>query len=530
VDLTVGQTMTGMSRLAELRVLRDGGNGLEFVNELIRAHAYMSVPSTMRRVLHAHIADRLIEADSRGDSVPGLEVAWHCIRCGRPEAATPYLLRGARQAMQRGAPHEAERGLITGLDSLGARRAEGVILLAEALQEQGQWSASLSVLEDSSVTCNATAQAVGKALRVIAQDSLCQLVTGDMREQLAVLTTTIRDHAEAEVIAATARAAAALAMSLREPSLAVSVLAALDRSRAVEFHGFHAEWVALANAQLLYLSQRRVVARDRLLAIVTDLESNGVASAVVGQLQIGLGSIRCGLGDYVGAVAPFEKAYRVAERLENETRRTAAAANLALCYGRLGEYQKQLDWAKLAASQWKHAPRTYTDVLRDYSSALAYAMTNQRDESLSALSRLLAPLAIGIPDWAIQAQHFYAADVNLLLGRNKDAREAASRALGLPPRLLSPAFAGPYARWRALLGSENGATADAEAEIGRMRDGLDEYDAIDQVQILAGWAQIKSQRISRRLPYSHHRNLSERLAILPPAVSQQLDRLSKSAQ
>ena len=80
-DLTVGQTMAGMSQLTTLRVLRDGGDGLEFINELIRAHAYVSVPSAARRVLHGNIADRLIEGERRGQE--GLEVAWHCIRSGR---------------------------------------------------------------------------------------------------------------------------------------------------------------------------------------------------------------------------------------------------------------------------------------------------------------------------------------------------------------------------------------------------------------------------------------------------------------
>ena len=49
IDLSLGQTMAGLSALAELRVLRDGSHGLEFVNELIRASAYASVPASLRR-------------------------------------------------------------------------------------------------------------------------------------------------------------------------------------------------------------------------------------------------------------------------------------------------------------------------------------------------------------------------------------------------------------------------------------------------------------------------------------------------
>ena len=62
-DLSVGQTMTGMAELVSRRVLRDGGKGLEFVNELVRTAAYLGVPSPLRRALHSHIADRLIAKD-----------------------------------------------------------------------------------------------------------------------------------------------------------------------------------------------------------------------------------------------------------------------------------------------------------------------------------------------------------------------------------------------------------------------------------------------------------------------------------
>jgi hypothetical protein len=44
VDLSVAQTMAGMARLTELRLLRDGGHALDFRNEVIRAHAYFGVP------------------------------------------------------------------------------------------------------------------------------------------------------------------------------------------------------------------------------------------------------------------------------------------------------------------------------------------------------------------------------------------------------------------------------------------------------------------------------------------------------
>ncbi|HET7599683.1 MAG TPA: AAA family ATPase, partial [Gemmatimonadales bacterium] len=49
VDLGIGDTMTGLTRLTQLRVLRESGEGLEFINELVRACAYRSVPSPVRK-------------------------------------------------------------------------------------------------------------------------------------------------------------------------------------------------------------------------------------------------------------------------------------------------------------------------------------------------------------------------------------------------------------------------------------------------------------------------------------------------
>jgi DNA-binding SARP family transcriptional activator len=148
IDLGIGQTITGLTTLTNRRVLRDGGRGLEFANELVRANAYRRVPSTIRRLLHSQVADRLIEEGKKGLNTQGLETAWHCLRAGRSEEGIPYLINGASQAIHQGAPHEAERALRTGLPIVpDDRKAEAIILLATALQEQAAWSDLLSSLE-----------------------------------------------------------------------------------------------------------------------------------------------------------------------------------------------------------------------------------------------------------------------------------------------------------------------------------------------------------------------------------------------
>src|SRR5262249_33259851 len=147
IDLSFGQTMAGLSELSARRVLRDGSEGLEFVNELVRASAYAAIPSSLRRALHSSVVDRLLSDEHEG--VPGLEIAWHCFRAGRDREATPHLLNGAREAILRGALDVAEHAISTALPSLGHQDAtEAKFIRVTVLQEQGRWLESLDILSD----------------------------------------------------------------------------------------------------------------------------------------------------------------------------------------------------------------------------------------------------------------------------------------------------------------------------------------------------------------------------------------------
>ena len=146
-DLKVSEVMTGLTTLVQFRILRDGGDHLEFSNDLVRAHAYYAVPAPMRLLLHGLIADVLLARAAEGDDSLGLEIAWHCMRCGRKEEATKHLFSGGRASIRRGAVHEAERRLESGLSSLtGDRLEEARLLLVELLQEQGRWKESTTLL------------------------------------------------------------------------------------------------------------------------------------------------------------------------------------------------------------------------------------------------------------------------------------------------------------------------------------------------------------------------------------------------
>ena len=253
VDLTIGQTLSGCSQLTQLKVLRDSSAGLEFTNELIRAHAYLQIPSTMRRTLHAKIADRLIQAESDGEDIGGLEIAWHCYRGGKPDEATPYLLSGARRAMDRGAPLDADRALTSALPGLESHsRVHALLLLAEAQQESGAARHSLATLAlvertESQVDADwASALRAGAELQTGQLSYLLQphisaklhaLTTGSAREATRVRAFTVlaalayrrRDRgAAAQLLAAQSSHASLESMTASlEHALAVSMLQAL---------------------------------------------------------------------------------------------------------------------------------------------------------------------------------------------------------------------------------------------------------------------------------------------------------------
>jgi hypothetical protein len=83
-------------------------------------------------------------------------------------------------------------------------------------------------------------------------------------------------------------------------------------------------------------------------------------------------------------------------------------------------------------------------------------------------------------------------------------------------RLLSTAFAGPYARWVALTHQGSADLTHPRSLLGGLVDNLEQYDAIDQVEILAAmrllqsWENIADPMIGNQL--------SARLLALPQAV------------
>ena len=290
VDLSVGQTMTAMADLVARRVLRDGVQGLEFVNEVVRASVYAGVPLTLRKVLHGEIADRFVERQDHGDPSLGLEIAWHCMRAGRVREATRHLMSGARESMQKGAVHGAERALSSAIPHLLAtERGHAVLLLAEVLQEQGRWRESLDLLSEMSPEHNPEALLV---LTLTARFWVTDFTTEQVWDYVPQLRSVIERSNDISVRINAAKAMALLAGFLRDARLAKDLLECVDLIPTVSLSLDDLASLADAKARLLYNAFERGPCLQELISVGAELQDQRTRQHDCGQFVHWVGRCR----------------------------------------------------------------------------------------------------------------------------------------------------------------------------------------------------------------------------------------------
>ena len=527
VDLTIGQTMAGMSLLTDIRVLRDGGAGVEFVNELIRAHAYMNVPSAVRRALHSHIADRLKHQEREGMEVQGLEVAWHCIRGGRLDEGIPYLLKGARQAIQHGAPQEAERGLTTGLPILhGSARAEGILLLTECLQEQGDWAGSVSLLESSATDLSEAVADDVLTLRLLAHARLGMIGPDNAPQAVQQLE---RIATTANSVRVRSRALFASLMMIQDGKLQHRCTSLIEIGQSLENErvddSIRLE-LSLALGALYGLIGDRVQSIAALTRGLNLIEERRYQSATAATVVNALGAAHCASGEYSTALTLFTRAYEMRNRLGNDAGRAVAAANAALCCGRLGNSRDQLEWANRSAKVLGPEFAGYQDIQVGTYQALAHARMGQPTRALAAIQWLDERVPASAHAWLRQGWHLYKADVLMTIGRKSAAlAEARQGTSGEHHELHARGFAGPFARWVSLTTDSRG-TKPALERVRGLMSKLDSFDEVDQVEILGAVLGLIGERTEDRycieLAETCRNGIAERVKRLPPATASQL--------
>jgi len=517
-DLSVGQTMTGMAELVSRRVLRDGGKGLEFVNELVRTAAYLGVPLPLRRVLHSDIADRLIARDDTESM--GIEIAWHCMRAGRISEATPHLMRGARHAVRCGAPQGAERALASALPSLHCDALDAAsILLAEVLHEQGRGLEALDLL--SGLASSKPGQGADRviALSALARQSLGAANTTALQEQLPDLRRIVLSGSDAAVRAMAGRAMAYIIGETRHPLQANQLLELLDSISFSELNADALGQLALARALLFYNTGDSEKSFAQAMAGIDELTRRGAANLVMLQLQGGLGSIKLREGLYEEAIVFYEHSLGLANRLGNDRQVTLAIGNIALCCGRLGRYSDQLNWACRAPMVTSADFAGFVEIQLAYSQALAHTMRGRPDLALPIMTALDHRLLGPVPPWILQAWALWKADLLLLCKQRQEAMAIARNALVSEEfALRSSAFAGPYARWLCVSSQSSRERSHAETILRGMAGQIGYYDALDQVEIFCALDLVTGNE--ERSEWKEE--LARRLHRLPAAVKSQL--------
>jgi DNA-binding SARP family transcriptional activator len=488
-DLSLGQTLTGLVQLASLRMLRETGEGFEFANELLRAEVYASVPSPLRRTLHGSIADRLLALEHTKD-MSGLEIAWHCVRAGRRNEALPHLLSGARQAMRRGAAHLAQRALETALPSIDepSTTIEARLLLVEALQEQGRWRDSLDLLQSLPGIADEL-RMYADALEARALQSLGSHFVGELQARIPQLLSIVREAPSYRAGVLAAQALAYLAADVRDQELASAVLKDLDaRLERANDEDIASQW-SLPRVILLKLTGQAAQSEDLVRDTIDRLRKSGTTNLLTIKLCAALGTLNTCEGRFDAAISNFLHCHRLASRAGIETIEASMAGNIALSYGRIGEYNLQLEWAMRAPNAWGADFGGFVEVQIAYSKGMSHGMRGRTQEVQDTIRQVEGRMQGSLPRWIEQAWHLWKADLLMLIGQRTEALGIGRLGVtGFGGQPLSNSFIGAFDRWLATTSQAGQERAVARRLIETHLSKLPEFDHVDQVEILgAAW-------------------------------------------
>jgi len=526
-DLSLGQMMTGLTQLTSLRVLRDGGQQLEFINELIRSEAYLAIPSPLRRVLHAGIADRLLGDDREGRDVPGLEVAWHLIRGGRGPEATPYLLSGAQVAMRHGAPNEAERALSSAMEHLEEpARSEAVVLLAESLQEQGKLQESLKVLETDTYYQSKDLTMRRTVLRfhaiAVLEGNDHVNVEEQLKELLEIASSSERSVARSQALSLASTLLGSSSPAETTQAFSVALNSLRDRVSTPEERGN----LAMVHARLLYLSRDFNEAKEVISKAISGLQEHKISNSLLGTLFVGRGAVQCADGYYAEALDDLMAARANAAKLSSDWLTPSLVTNVALCMGRLGRYTEQAQWAKRALGLSANNGRPDKRLKAHYYLAFSQAMLGNKLEAIEALRQGTADVSGSDIDkqwWAIRS-----ADVLFLCGERAAALENATSAISVQFEPTSIAHAGGQARWLAHL-CLAGSLSPKDLKTGKstllsLGQRLDQLDRMDRIEVEAATL-LAFGRSDESVSNKIRTDLTDNLERMPRSVGEQLVRL-----
>ena len=494
-DLKVGEVMTGLAHLTQVRILRDASSRLEFTNDLVRAQAYLTVPSPVRHLLHDRIATALIARITDTDSEIHLEIAWHCMRSGRTGEGTQHLLSGARDAAQLGAVCEAERRLASGITAMtGAERTEATLLLAELLQEQSRWAESVATLMTDAAAIDSCA---GRAMLLLATSHTEPIAEPTITRHAADTLYLLSAVSDARSARPAFNMCARLASLGRDAAVTTSLLVALQDARArmrdVDAND-EVDW-RICQAFMRYYTRTSSHSDEELLRELADLATVSHAierpSRRSFRIVSGLGFCSARMANYGDALAWHVHALDLASRLEDP--RLIANANLALShtYFHCGSWSEQYDAAARCNRAVDLSNCEPYVVVSSYLMALASHVRGDQDGYERGLKRLEASVPDGAPGWLTQMGLLYRADLEEFAGRTRLALQLAKRGFqvdaGLSPERENESA---LARWVVRIVVTQGSWPEGEQFLARSLAStplLSQWDEAERSAALVTW-------------------------------------------
>jgi tetratricopeptide (TPR) repeat protein len=459
------------------------------------------------------------------EEAPGLEIAWHCFRGGRDREAIPYLLNGARDAIRRGAPDVAEHALSSALPGLKEPEAtEARFLLAEVLQEQGQWLESLDMLAKLVERGNSGRADEQLVYTIMGKANLGASIAQEMLQHVPDLIAIVQNSQDTRVRARAARALAYLVIPMGDKTKIKSLIEVVDSIPEAGMDADSIGLLSLAKGLILFHAGLTSASLAEVNSGIERLKSLGAANVVMAQLHIGVGAINSRNGSYLEALAASEHAFRMATRLGNDSLTTLVIGNLVSYCGRLGRYEELSRWLARIPRARNQEFSGMVDLLISYFSALNEGVQGRRAQADEVMASLEQRMVGGIPRWMHQVWHFFRADVLWITGRHGEAIKTASEEINASSgELHSQAFAGLFSRWIAVTYLALGRPHEAISVLQNLLEKLDHYDALDQVEILCSICRVKVAAGSRDPGLEIA--LREGLSVLPPAVTSHLRRL-----
>lgn len=478
LDLTLSQTMESLAALTDRRILRDVGSGTEFMNELVRAHVYGTIPAPLRIQLHGLIADHLIATMKVGQRDQHLEIAWHLIRSHRGEEATSYLVSGAEDALLRGAPDD----VILALESLprdvlnnsDGSRDRIPQLLVEALYETSRWEDGLRIAVDQS---SAPAASAFRVFTIEANWHLGRLSEAEQRHHIdELLQIGFTDPAN------TGRAIALgafMAGGLRDETLVQYVESRL-RNIPPPMSPSDCARVLMARANLAFYRRRLDEGEHAASQARQILDEIGAVNTVAVRLEIGLSVFRIARGDYKAAYAHLVEAIHLGRRIDNHNLTSLASGNAALACLRLGQFDEAIRHAGDAV----HHADAPTQEMSAYSVCYSLATLGRHEEALKHLSVSNESISRFDQHWIQQTWMLHQADVLWLCGHKRKASSLARKATiedhGVP---LTRGLTGIFLRWATAVASSDEERQELSAIASSAWHQRERLDALDRYEL-----------------------------------------------